>query len=407
MREGWREVTLGELVTKRDDFTPVEPEEEYVILGVQRSGWGFVERKPILGREQKFTKLIKVEQDNLVYRTITAFEAPSAVVGEAEDDLYVTPQTFPVFRIDTAQLLPSYMKLLTTWPIFHQEMSARCTGTVLRRKTLSVKAFNSIVLQLPPLDEQRRIVDLIGSVDDAIETVNGSSPILERMWWSLASEIELSPSITDTRLLGDISDIHGGLTKNKMDAERSDTTDAPYLRVANVTRRRLILDEVSTITTSAERIRRAQLQDGDLLMTEGGDRDKLGRGAVWRNQIPGCTHQNHLFRVHITDPGFVPEFVMAWTNSFGRMWFDIHAAQTTGIASISKSTLSKFPVPVLSLEEQARWAALLDEVTGSEDCLITYADHLRTLRSNLLSALLSGEHEIPESYDEVLEEAAS
>src|SRR5690625_5252446 len=105
MREGWREVTLGELVKKRDDFSQVEPDDEYVILGVQRSGWGFVEREPIRGRNQKFTKLMKIERDDLVYRTITAFEAPSSVAGSKEAGLFVTPQTFPVFRIDTSRLL--------------------------------------------------------------------------------------------------------------------------------------------------------------------------------------------------------------------------------------------------------------------------------------------------------------
>ena len=174
MRDGWVETTLGDVSEKRTDYTAVDPDESYVILGVQRSGWGFVERDPIKGSAQKFTKLMRLDESDLVYRTITAFEAPSAVAGPEQAGRFVTPQTFPVFRIDKGRMLPAYMSLLTTWPSFHQEMASRCTGTVLRRKTLSVSAFESIPVTLPTLPEQQRIVDLVGAVDDAIRTASAA-----------------------------------------------------------------------------------------------------------------------------------------------------------------------------------------------------------------------------------------
>lgn len=407
MREGWHRVALGELIEKRSDFTTVDSDTEYVILGVKRSGWGFVEREPIYGREQKFTKLMRVEEDDLVYRTITAFEAPSGVVGPEEAGLYVTPQTFPVFRIDEQQLLPEYMRLLTKWPEFHAAMAARCTGSVLRRKTLSVSAFRSIPVALPSPTEQRRITNMIAALDRQLAVSDEVGSSLEEMWWTLAGQLEAEAAGTEMAPLGSIAAIHGGLTKNKKDADRPDAMEAPYLRVANVLRHRLDLSEVSTIVASRSRIKTSQLEPGDLLMAEGGDRDKLGRGAVWRGEVKGCTHQNHVFRARITDEGFHPEFVSSWANSFGKQWFDVNGSQTTGIASISKATLSRFPVPRMTLQDQERWAELLDGVIYQEDLVRAQVERLSTLRANLLTALLSGEHEIPETYDELLEGAAA
>jgi type I restriction enzyme S subunit len=169
MRDGWEQVSLGELTTKRVDFSPIVASTEYPVVGVQRSGWGLLARDVGRGDSMKFSKLMRLNANDLVYRVITAFEAPSTVVDASFAGSYVTPQTFPVFRIDSSRLLPGFMRLHTTSPVFHEAMSERCTGTVLRRKTISVGAFQSIPINLPPLAEQRRIVDLIGSLDKAIE----------------------------------------------------------------------------------------------------------------------------------------------------------------------------------------------------------------------------------------------
>src|SRR5690606_32486056 len=79
------------------------------------------------------------------------------------------------------------------------------------------------------------------------------------------------------------------------------TVSLPYLRVANVQDGYVDLTEVHEIevpTTDAERY---LLRKGDVLMNEGGDNDKLGRGTVWQAQISPCIHQNHVFAVRLHD----------------------------------------------------------------------------------------------------------
>ena len=49
------------------------------------------------------------------------------------------------------------------------------------------------------------------------------------------------------------------------------------------------------------------LRFGDVLMTEGGDRDKLGRGGIWRGQIQPCVYQNHIFRIRFSPDTYDPE----------------------------------------------------------------------------------------------------
>jgi type I restriction enzyme S subunit len=89
-----------------------------------------------------------------------------------------------------------------------------------------------------------------------------------------------------------------------------------------------------------------------VLFNEGGDRDKLGRGWVWREQIANCIHQNHVFRLRPYLPELQPELVSHHGNTFGKLWFRIAGKQTTNLASINMTMLRAFPVPVAPAKEQ-------------------------------------------------------
>ena len=95
-----------------------------------------------------------------------------------------------------------------------------------------------------------------------------------------------------------IAELKGGIT---VDQKRviPNSISVPYLRVANVQRGYLDLSEMKEIQVSETDIQELSLKYGDILFTEGGDRDKLGRGWIWENQLQACVHQNHVFRARL------------------------------------------------------------------------------------------------------------
>ncbi|MGH8931455.1 MAG: hypothetical protein ACRDZO_12725 [Egibacteraceae bacterium] len=82
--------------------------------------------------------------------------------------------------------------------------------------------------------------------------------------------------------LGEIAELKGGVTKDSKRQHDHSFVEVPYLRVANVQRGCLDLREVATIRVAPEKAKLLRLQYGDVLLNEGGDRDKLGRGWVWQ-----------------------------------------------------------------------------------------------------------------------------
>lgn len=149
-----------------------------------------------------------------------------------------------------------------------------------------------------------------------------------------------------------IGEIVSGVAKGTKRATPVTMREVPYLRVANVQRGYLDLSEIKTILATEKDIEQLTLKEGDILFNEGGDRDKLGRGWIWKSEIEECIHQNHVFRCRLYDPNFVPELISYHGNTFGKLWFERAGKQTTNLASINMGILKRFPVPVIPVLEQ-------------------------------------------------------
>jgi type I restriction enzyme S subunit len=204
--------------------------------------------------------------------------------------------------------------------------------------------------------------------------------------------------------LGTISVIQGGITLGQKKRPGVQYVSVPYLRVANVQRGYLDLSEVKAIEVTLDCLEQLRLQDGDLLFNEGGDRDKLGRGWVWKSEIEDCIHQNHVFRARLLSHEIIPELISHYANEFGREFFFQRASQTVNLASINKTQLSRLPVPVIPLKEQQVLATLLDAVMQLADELQAQVDvavsKLDTLDQSILAKAFRGELVPQDPHDE-------
>ncbi|MGV9990316.1 restriction endonuclease subunit S [Streptomyces sp. NPDC003374] len=180
--------------------------------------------------------------------------------------------------------------------------------------------------------------------------------------------------------LGYVARLQNGLT---VDAKRDVTGDVvtrPYLRVANVQAGSLNLESVSEITVPRSMAQRSTLRPGDVLMTEGGDLDKLGRGTVWRGEIEGCLHQNHIFAIRPDPNRLSGRFLAYLTQSlYGRHYFESTGTRTTNLASTNSNKIQSFPLPLPPLDVQRRIADFLDAETVRIDDLTVKRRRMREL----------------------------
>ena len=198
--------------------------------------------------------------------------------------------------------------------------------------------------------------------------------------------------------LKDVAQVQTGLTLGK-DYRSTRTISRPYLRVANVQAGCLDLTHVKSINVPLNEADRTTLLTGDVLMTEGGDIDKLGRGCVWRDEIPGCLHQNHIFAVRCRRRLLSPEFLVGLMGSIhGRAYFEFTAKQTTNLASTNSSTLRKFPIFLPALEEQVAILNVISEETNALDNAIGRSkreiDLIQEYRTRLIADVVTGKLDV-------------
>lgn len=184
-----------------------------------------------------------------------------------------------------------------------------------------------------------------------------------------------------------VAEIRTGLAKGKQGL--LDPVELPYLRVANVQDGHFNLEEIKTIQVERSAVARYSLQPGDVLMTEGGDFDKLGRGAVWQAPIAPCLHQNHVFAVR-PSPGILDSTFLAALSSsrYGRTYFESCAKRSTNLASINSSQLKVFPALLPPYAEQLSIARVLnvwdDAIATTERLLANSRKQREALDHDLL-----------------------
>lgn len=249
------------------------------------------------------------------------------------------------------------------------------------------------------IEEQQRLIELLKEKRQAVishAVTKGLDPTAP-MKDSGVEWLGEVPVHWDVGTLRWYATIQGGVAKGK-DYEGRETVVMPYLRVANVQNGYVDLAEVKEIAVLESEVERYRLRAGDVLMNEGGDNDKLGRGTVWQAQIDPCLHQNHVFAIRPN--GLLnAEWLATFTQSEqARTYFFLNSKQSTNLASISASNVMSLALPIPSVSEQQQIIAYLEEDRSSHEQLtevaISTVELLQERRSALISAAVTGKIDV-------------
>jgi type I restriction enzyme, S subunit len=276
-------------------------------------------------------------------------------------------------------------------------------ATGVTRFGLRQEAVAALAVPSWPLALQRSIADYLdvetARIDALVGTRSAQRALVQARHLSMLSSL-LVPEGVAFGPLKRLAAIQSGLTVDALRDSGDDPVTRPYLRVANVQLGRLELDSVTEITVPRGLATRCTLRAGDVLMTEGGDLDKLGRGTVWRDELPGALHQNHIFAVRPLPDRLDPDYLGLLTQTaHARAYFESTGVRTTNLASTNSEKIMSLPVPRLDLGDQRKLVAeartRLDQLASFEECLRRQADLLLERRQALITAAVTGQLEIP------------
>jgi len=193
----------------------------------------------------------------------------------------------------------------------------------------------------------------------------------------------------------DVFDVSGGITKNPK--RKPVENHFPYVRVANVQRGRLELDEIARFELFDDDLDRWRLEPNDLLVVEGnGSEKEIGRCAIWSGEIKDCVHQNHIIRCRpIAHEGHT--FALRFLNSpAGMDAMKKRAITTSGLYSLSVGKIRSLVIPLPPKAEQKRIVSKVSVLLSQLDELSARLRSRQSTTDDLLTALI---HQILEGSE--------
>ena len=309
---------------------------------------------------------------------------PAIVFGDHTRIVKYVDQPF-FLGADGVKVLRSRFKDANYRYLYYALKSVKIPNTGYNRH---FKWLKEAKIYYPNSEEQSKIVLILDEISSVIEhrqrQLQKLDELVKARFIELFGDMFLNSKAWKKQALDSLADVVSGITKGRKTKEPQ-LIEVPYMAVSNVKDGYIDWTTVKTIQATQQEIEQYRLLPDDVLMTEGGDPDKLGRGAILKEPLQNCIHQNHIFRVRLNESLILPAFFEEYLkHQKAKRYFLGCAKQTTGIASINMRQLKALPVLLPPLELQEQFAAFVEQTDKSKVAVQKALDEAQLLFDSLM-----------------------
>jgi len=383
-----------------------EPEGKYGILRMNCQ-----EEGRVVMRDLRFVNLdpvtaasYRVNRGDLLFNRTNSYElvGRTAIMDEDTDVVFASYLVRVV--VDRQCLDPRFLNFFLNGSEAQAELK-KLAARGVSQANISAGKLREFIVPVPPLDEQRQIADVLDVARNAIAIEQRAEHVARELKRAsldhlfarglrtepqIETEFGFVPKSWQMVVLDSVAQVQTGVAKGRK-FDSAEMVEVPYLRVANVQDGHLDLSEIKKISIRSSEISRYRLQSGDVVLTEGGDFDKLGRGFIWRGELELCVHQNHVFAVRVNRLKLLPEFFSYLAQSrYGKAYFLKVAHKTTNLACINTTKLKSFPAVFPHLDDQREIVDILQSIDQKIELHKRKRLLLQDLFGSLLHKLMSG-----------------
>jgi type I restriction enzyme, S subunit len=371
MTDGWRSVSLGELL--RLERRPVEvlPDRSYQEIGTYSFGRGIFHKSPRTGLEVGEKSLFLLKEGDFILQVTFAWEGAVALVSSAEEGLYASTR-YPTFRVNDNLCVPEFLLYYFKTEDGLQQLIKVSPGSAGRNRVLNLKRLPEIKVPLPSLPKQREVVAYITNLASQIHRAKFIRKQSEETARALVQS-ELHRFTLHLQPTGSLSDVLLGPPRNGWSAQCDNAEGGiAVLSLAAVTGFRYRDTEFKRTSLYANPSGHFWLKSGDILITRSNTPDLVGHVAVYTGYPSPCIYPDLMMRLDLVREKVEPRFVWYWLQSpLSREFIKRHSKGTSPtMKKISQGIVMAIPFPSsLSRDEQRRMVAELDVLQGDIDTL--------------------------------------
>lgn len=303
-------------------------------------------------------------------------------------DAGIVSPAYGIWDVDQSKIHPEFLEWALRSARALDYYRAKLRGSTARRRSLPTETFLKFTLPLPSISEQMHILDIIHKLQVMLRSRQQQLAKLDELvkarFVEMFGDMLLNPMAWPEVVLETLADIVSGITKGRKVKEQT-LLEVPYMAVSNVKDGYIDWTTVKTILATEQEIEQYRLFPDDVLMTEGGDPDKVGRGAIIKEPLENCIHQNHIFRVRLDKEKILPAFFAEYLqHQKSKRYFLGCAKQTTGIASINMKQLKALPVLLPSLDLQQQFDDFARQIERVRCSIQNCLGQMETLKKALI-----------------------
>jgi type I restriction enzyme S subunit len=401
MRKGWTETTIGNVTERLTDgshYSPKTVDQGFPYVTVRDLSEGKINFATSARIDKEsFEKLRKNGCAPNIGDVLFSKDGTVGKVALVREQLdFVVLSSLAILSPDRRKVSSEFLAIILGSPDFQAEAIGSKTGLAIKRVVL--KTLKHLSLNLPPLHEQKRIVDLITAVDIVCSLSLANLENLKRLKSSLESEVFDSEDISPQPLgtFCDKSDIQIGPFGSQLHSHEYTKNGVPVVMPKNLVENAISDEGIARISQEkADELERHKLRVGDVLFARRGD---LTKRALVGQREEGWICGTGTVRVRSEKLHGLILFYASKTRSVNA-WLLSNAVGAT-MPNLNTGLVAEIPFRIPDNPEE-----IMEILKALEESIFEEGNRARRinrLRQSILVDLLAGKHEIPASYDSVM-----
>jgi type I restriction enzyme S subunit len=396
---------FGDVLEEVERPVQLDGETQYQLVIAKRNRGGIVSRGTLCGREILTKSQFAVEKGDFLISRRQIIHGACGIVPRELSGAVVSNEYAALRPRD--QLAVEYLGYLSHTPYFQRTCFQSSVGVDVEKMIFKLEDWLKYGTPIPPPGEQCEIVDILSSVDNAIEKTQAVIDQLQVVKAGLMQELltrGLSGRHTRFHMteLGElpeewevftIGDLLESSTYGVNCPLTTDTAGTPVLRMGNIQNDRLDLSDLKFADLSQEDADKVMLRPGDVLFNRTNSADLVGKVAIVTEDTPlPLSYASYLLRLRVNLQRCRPEWLHLRMAS-EETQRGLRSIATKGVsqANINPTKMRSIKVAVPSISEQVEQTAAVSSTEAACSSETRGLNALGVLKAALLSVLLTGE----------------
>lgn len=381
----WRQMRIGEAIEAVNSPVEMRNDDEYLLASIRRRFGGMFHRERLYGRQILTKNLQRVIPGTFIMARMQIVHGACTLADEKFKDHVISKSYSSFSGTDHCDI--RFFSKLAEQPFMTEYFRHASHGIVIEKMTFQQARWLDFPIWLPPLEEQRRIAEVLDTIDESIQATERVIAKLISVYTGLMSDLlGWNAAMSESQHYATFGEL-AELNSEQLGAKTPSGYTFKYIDLSSVSNGSIDIASLKQFrfADAPSRARRI-VRDGDVLF-----------GTVRPQLRP---HARVVGEGYVASTGFCvirPKPDIAHSGFLGHLVLSDEVSRQaarresgSNYPAVTEQDVATIRLPRIPQEEQRQTAEILDTVNGTIQHYMEQLAKLAQLRSGMSADLLSG-----------------